>query len=474
MAAPPDLDRHPQMLAFLGAIREHPGDDLPRLASADWLEEHGDTDRAAFIRIGVEKEQLPEHDPRREELEAREAALLRDHEADWRGALADFTTECTFRRGFLERIKMGVRQFLENADRLFALAPTLCDLHILRVSQARVPPRELAALPSLKRLRGLSLRGATLADDRLAELLGGLDLEHLEVLDLTDNQASTRTLEQLRTARLPRLHTLLLARNLLGGRMRAWAGKPLPFLLGTLDLSGAVLVRGDVDALADWPGLAGLKSLGLGGNSVGAGGMETLAPHLGALARLDLSYCQIGIRGSRALAERQALDGLTELDLTGNAVKRAGLEALVASPHLRKLEGLYLSTNELGDAGMAALAAWPALEHQPVLYLGNNQLNAAGVQALAESPLLGEPFVLALGENPLGDQGVRHLAGCPRLRRLHTLYLNNGDLTAEAAEALITSPWLGSLKKLLLRFNRFGRGDARTRLKERFPAVQFD
>jgi uncharacterized protein (TIGR02996 family) len=474
MAAPTDLDRHPQMLAFLEAIREQPDDDLPRLACADWLEEHGDPDRAAFIRVQIEMENLPEHNPRRDELEDRETALRSAHETDWRGALADFTTECTFRRGFIERIKLGVRQFLENADRLFALAPTVCELQLLRVSQSKLSMIDLAANPHLKRLRALSLNGSCLGDPRVAVLLENLALDDLEELDLRETHAGDLTLRQLCKVQLPRLHTLLLARNSLADRLGAWAGKALPFPLRTLDLAGAALARAEVETLADWPGLAGLTTLGLAGNSVGAGGMETLAPRLGALTRLDLANCQIGIRGSRALAESQALVGLTRLDLTGNAVKRAGLEALLASGHLRNLEGLHLAVNGLGDAGMQALAAWSPLEHQPVLHLGNNELSAAGVQALTQSPLLGEPFVLGLGGNPIGAQGARHLAGCSRLRRLHTLYLDLCDLTAEAVEPLVTSPWLGSVRRLELQFNKFGRGDARKRLAGRFPGARFD
>jgi uncharacterized protein (TIGR02996 family) len=36
--------------AFLADIREHPHDDAPRLIFADWLDEDGHADRAAFIR----------------------------------------------------------------------------------------------------------------------------------------------------------------------------------------------------------------------------------------------------------------------------------------------------------------------------------------------------------------------------------------------------------------------------------------
>src|SRR6476659_7569532 len=40
--------------AFLRAIAEQPDDDLPRLVYADWLDEHGEPERAEFIRLQIE------------------------------------------------------------------------------------------------------------------------------------------------------------------------------------------------------------------------------------------------------------------------------------------------------------------------------------------------------------------------------------------------------------------------------------
>src|SRR5579884_1935214 len=45
--------------AFLAAINAAPRDDAPRLIYADWLDEHGDPERAEFIRIQFELEAVP-------------------------------------------------------------------------------------------------------------------------------------------------------------------------------------------------------------------------------------------------------------------------------------------------------------------------------------------------------------------------------------------------------------------------------
>jgi uncharacterized protein (TIGR02996 family) len=41
----------PQALALLEQAKETPEDDSPRLVLADWLDEHGDAERAEFIRV---------------------------------------------------------------------------------------------------------------------------------------------------------------------------------------------------------------------------------------------------------------------------------------------------------------------------------------------------------------------------------------------------------------------------------------
>src|SRR5947209_17245936 len=73
--------------AFLRAIDESPDDNLPRLIYADWLEEHGEPERAEFIRVQCELARLPRRDTRRTELERRERELLERHEDAWRADL---------------------------------------------------------------------------------------------------------------------------------------------------------------------------------------------------------------------------------------------------------------------------------------------------------------------------------------------------------------------------------------------------
>jgi uncharacterized protein (TIGR02996 family) len=79
---PDDPDRDPQESAFLTSILEDPDDDATRLIFADWLEENGQADKSAFVRLEVGMSQLPQHSPRYPEIRDQ---LLRLDEAIGKG-----------------------------------------------------------------------------------------------------------------------------------------------------------------------------------------------------------------------------------------------------------------------------------------------------------------------------------------------------------------------------------------------------
>jgi uncharacterized protein (TIGR02996 family) len=469
-----DLDRHPQAAAFLQAIIEQPDDDLPRLAFADWLTEHGDEARAEFIRVQIELAKLSEYDPHARQLRQRESALQTEHGYAWLGGLAIITSEAVFRRGFVERVKLGVRQFMDNATELFRLAPIRA-VQLLRVSQSKLSMAELAASEHLARVRGLVLSGSQLGDGALAALLGGASWEGLEELNLSGSDGRDDTIRALGKLRLKRLHTLVLSRNDLRRRLKSVLAAISSCPLRRLDLADTNLDRDDIDALCAWPGLASVESLDLSRSRVGVRGTQALTAsgHLGALKHLDLSDCAVGIGGMRALAECTALAGLTGLALTGNAVVLAGIEALVAGPSLRNLEVLDLASNELAGDGIWHLAGWSGLAPVRSLGLRNNLLDATRLGVLLASPHLGELVELELADNYwLKGPGMKVLAGCERLGLLDLLDLRNCGLDHQAVEPLLASPHLGRLHTLLLWGNRIGE-KTRALLKKRFADCRF-
>jgi uncharacterized protein (TIGR02996 family) len=469
-----DLDRHPQAAAFLQAIIEQPDDDLPRLAFADWLTEHGDEARAEFIRVQIELARLSVYDPRARPLRDREAALLQTHGDAWRGALARITSEAVFHRGFVERVKLGVRQFMDNAAELVRLAP-IRTVQLLRAMQSKLSMADLAASEHLTGVRGLSLSGSQLGDGALAALLGGASWDRLEELNLYGSEIHSSTIRALNKLRLSRLHTLVLAGNDLRRLLKDVLAAVSSSALRRLDLGDCGLDRNDVDALCAWSGLASVESLDLRANRVGVRGTQALTAsgRLGALRHLDLNDCAVGIGGMHALADCPALAGLTRLRLTGNAIKPAGIEALAAGPSLRNLEALDLASNELAGDGTWHLAGWPGLAPLRSLGLRNNLLDAARLGVLLASPHLGELVDLELADNYfLKGPGMKVLAGCERLATLDLLDLRNCGLDHQAIEPLLDSLHLGRLHTLLLWGNRLGE-KSQARLKARFADCRF-
>jgi uncharacterized protein (TIGR02996 family) len=53
----------PELLGLLSACRESPLDDAPRLVLADWLDEHGEPDRARLVRLQIDRSRQPGSEP---------------------------------------------------------------------------------------------------------------------------------------------------------------------------------------------------------------------------------------------------------------------------------------------------------------------------------------------------------------------------------------------------------------------------
>ena len=89
--------------ALLAAVASDPDDDLPRLVYADWLDEHGEADRAEFIRLQCHTARVGVTDPSWAPGKLREYDLFKANEAGWRPGKPDdisFMLMHRWRRGF--------------------------------------------------------------------------------------------------------------------------------------------------------------------------------------------------------------------------------------------------------------------------------------------------------------------------------------------------------------------------------------
>jgi uncharacterized protein (TIGR02996 family) len=336
--------------AFLEDIVAHPEDDAPRLIYADWLDDHGQPDRAEFIRLQVRQARAGD-DPKH--ALARQDELLARHEGTWRSELPKLqgvTWDEHFSRGFVESAFVeSVEVFLAQAEAMFAAAPVR-SLRIGRIDTFGA--RALARAPHLARLLELNLgNNPGLGRAGVAYLAGSPFLEHLTAL-----------------------------------------------LLHCSSLGDEAVV-----CLAGSPHLDGLRELYLSGNEVGDDGTVALgwSGNLAGLTDLDLRDNQVGDVGARALAQDGQHERLETLWLVNNQVGADGAKGL-AYAALPRLARLYINYNPIGDEGAAAFAASPHRAALRELDLRHCGIGDAGARALAESPHLDGIDMLWLTGNRIG------------------------------------------------------------------------
>lgn len=122
--------------AFVSAIAANPDDDLLRLVFADWLEEHGDPERAEFIRTQIRwHHAFPDE---RKELDIKANGLFRVHAHRWFGP---FVTSLT--PTFDPAIWSDVYPFQRPAECITLPNP---------------PPRPMSAAPVPSKLKGFRFR----------------------------------------------------------------------------------------------------------------------------------------------------------------------------------------------------------------------------------------------------------------------------------------------------------------------------
>jgi uncharacterized protein (TIGR02996 family) len=366
--------------ALLAAISAHPHDDTPRLVYADWLDENDRPARAEFIRVQCELARLDEWDEdRRPALLTREGKLWKRHEKDWRKSLPADMRKDPFRRGFVAPMQRGnnVRKFIDKPASAFDWAPAWD--YVLEGAADGLP--ELARCAHLRRLAGLKL-WVSATEDGAAAMLGSPHLGTIRSLELgygnhwvlalsalAENPA-TESLTALNIheglddksaafiasapgfAKLRGLHAfhhdvtadgirVLFASKSLAGLTeltlpgwykeegaRAIAESRPAFQLRKLVMYGAWMTDAGVALVANWPGLASVRSLEIGG------------------------YCEV--LGPRALAGSPYAVNLRELDLSNSHLSRAGALALARSKTLNLKRLIVRMTPAAEDEAAAA------------------------------------------------------------------------------------------------------------------------
>jgi uncharacterized protein (TIGR02996 family) len=395
--------------ALLAAICAHPAEDTPRLAFADWLDEHADTlptpavarQRAAFIRDDVAMARRDEYDPPRLRWELIEKP---QREADgWVRATVppELRTpyragDRSFRRGFPWCIQFTPGQLLAHAGILEQVPAGT-----LSYGAADGAADELFRSPHFARLAGLRARLRPASVQTLVESPYATALEELTAGPSGLAYPAVPVL--VRSALFPRLARLDLSGHPgLGPALVAhlhYATGPLR--LGELRLASSGLLERHVEQLLDAPAVRGLARLSLASCWLGLAGCEAVArADLVRLAELDLSATGPGAEGFRALMSCAPLSRLRRLGFRNNHVNGSLVAEFATCRETSNLRILDLTSNAIGNAGAAALARSPHLAELSVVYLSHCMVGDEGVNAVLESPLADGLVLLDLTGSP--------------------------------------------------------------------------
>jgi uncharacterized protein (TIGR02996 family) len=281
---------HPDLLALLVAAKEKPADDKPRLALAEWLDNHGAPERAKFVRIQIEHSRVSHDTERSRKLDGEQTRLILRFRDRWLGSLpAGLVQWAQFERG-LVRLVIREAEELEIA----ALTNVWPWVQIVRVDR---DPWEATSLSFLR--------------DFLTSPSMAL-VRELEWHTLSMNDAGAAILAQSPRA---------------GGLLK-------------LDLSGNELGPRGAAALACSRRFGSLAELDLSLNHIGDEGTVaiTSASWLPLLVSLSLNGNDIGDRGVIALTEARNLQNLRELDVSMNKIGPKGQAALRSFAHRRAVK----------------------------------------------------------------------------------------------------------------------------------------
>ncbi len=371
--------------AFLQDIVNNPEDEAVRLIYADWLEEQGNP-RGEFIRVQCQLARWAGDSTDWREwamitrnlkhLRQREKALLAEHAPAWKTALGVAHLTVEFRRGFVERLQISPKEFVQRGMEYRQRMP----LREVDFFRRDLPMIELAACPLLERLSSVTF-SRHLSNSDLAAFVSSSHLRHLERLTL--------------------MGTLI---GDLG--VQALAESPLFAQMTALDLRSCRITIAGLRALLESSHWGRLRHLDFRENyEIRSSELDGLVEEMGAedeVWRLQALLFGEDSR-DRALSNRFARQ-LAEEAGASEADAAAVLGQALAAPQRRRREAAASMLGRMGEKALPHLAALVRRLHEGRGMEDNISDRAAGSLARL-APLLSEELRTWLGivANPLRE-----------------------------------------------------------------------
>jgi len=459
------MAHHPQLYQ---TILDHPHDDAPRLIYADWLEEHGDSVRADFIRLQCRLATMDEWEDDYVPLREQIATIKQTYGKAW---LAEFPglkdRYPRFVRGFVGDVSASHRWWLRQGKGISRRTP----IEELWLESSVNELEEILAAPWTARLSALHLKFQVEPVKREhVELLARTAFRTLRLLDLSSNRLTPLLIEPLaKTHHWPELRELDLGRNsFLRGGLGSLVREQLPWQLQHLSVRDCQLERMDIDALLGSSLFESLHTLDLSCNRINHVGQrpEWEPTSFGQLRGLNVeSSLAMGL--AAGLAKCPATSVLRSLSVAKTHINARDFKTFVEADPVQSLQELRMEKNYAGDGGMGFLAHSPVLPNLNVLDLSENDLTALGIARLMLWPGLAHVRELRLGFNAMGDDGLKAIAQGPPLPNLHVLYLKKVNATDVGAQALAAAQNMPQLTTLVLGNNPIGDAGVKALIESR-------
>ncbi|MFO0823599.1 MAG: TIGR02996 domain-containing protein [Gemmataceae bacterium] len=454
------------------AVIANADEDTPRLAYADWLDEHGDPDRAEFIRLQIRiANASPAHDNWFDLLE-REEHLVFQLEAKFREVHSTlpsgvyvstvyfprseaFGSEEQFDRGFPFFCSVRSRDWTPKNTEEFAeqLGQLVATTTFRGVSFAMMPPArfaELVATPAFEQLRGVSFAFNGNSPWQT-------EFETAAYKKLIESPVSQR-LVQLTVSGVLGAH---------GVKVLA-AGQPMR-ALRKLSIQYSLDPSPELRKLISpemFPELREVQCT-LGEQETA----QTLVPALGELSELHtLTVYHLAVANASQLVPGR-FPRLVHLKTFASDLRTKGFLALLRAKWFERLRILDVGDSELGDKAVLALVKHPVAASLRDLRFTPNALTKSGLMVFTQPGAFPEllrlemsgsgrkanvtnadvtAFLAALnlprlrelnlGRLPVGESGAKAIAANPAFAQLTKLFLVDCQISEDGAKALAESP----------------------------------
>jgi len=386
--------------ALLRAIHANPDDDTPRLVYADWLDEHGQPERADLIRWQIEYERTSDN-----ALHARAHELLLAHQAEWTAYFGPRDSDRVhfgFHRGFPESVSFSGAS---PAD--YSVLKRFPEVRRIKIEMGKLSLGAVRAIGALKQLDALRVTETPFRPAWLP-LLDALPCWAYVRIYSDANAAFERAWEAFqerrdaRVAALPPAERREAARRFLSGFYSSASPRPGEPIT-EVDFTQMGLRNPELRLVSFIPEIETLSTYQ---------GEETEAGvrHLAALPKLKvLTLIDTPVSTLDPVAQFPALEFLRVFPADGG-ITDAGTAALETLPKLRTLH-LGSGLEGFGDETVYRLAK---LKHLRDLEMRVGKLTDDSLSAIARCTKLERVSM----DGPLTDDDLRHFAGLTHLQFL--------------------------------------------------------